>query len=153
MNNDEPIRCPKCHSTQINVDKRGFKAGRAIAGGILTGNVLVAAAAGGVGMNNIELTCLKCCHKFKPVEAYSTSSIEQDQEMAAFDKLVVDEREQTAMYRCDCGKESCLPVSRPICPKCGRKLGDTNKFVPESPKNGCLSLILIPVIIITILCI
>lgn len=150
---DEQIRCPKCHSSQIHVDKRGFKTGRAIAGGMVTGNILVAAAAGGIGMNDIELTCLKCGHKFKPGEAYSTSSIEQDQNMVAFEKLVVNEREQTAMYRCDCGKESCLPVNRPICPKCGRKLNDTNKFVPESPKNGCLGMILIPVIIIAMLCV
>ena len=62
--NDEPIKCPKCNSIQIHVDKRGFKTGRAIAGGLLTGNILVAAAAGGIGHDKIELTCLKCGCKF-----------------------------------------------------------------------------------------
>lgn len=143
---DEQIRCPKCHSTEIHVDKRGFKAGRAIAGGLLTGNVLAAAAAGGIGMNNIELTCLKCGHKFKAGDAYSTTSIEQDTATHEFEQYVSEEREQTSMYRCDCGKESCLPVSHPICPKCGRKLDENHKFVPEV-KNGCLGFMIIPIIV------
>ena len=151
--NDKSIKCPKCGSTQIHVHERGFKTGRAIAGGLLTGNILVAAAAGAVGKNKIELVCLKCGHKFKIGEAHSTylNSTDQDRK---FEKLVAYEREPTAMYKCDCGKESCLPISAPICPKCGRKLNDTKKFVPIVPKlsnSGCLVLIFIQIIITILL--
>lgn len=65
---------------QVHVHERGFKTSRAIAGGLLTGNILVAAAAGGIRKNNIELVCLKCGHKFKikdvkqePIKHLSTS--------------------------------------------------------------------------------
>lgn len=149
--NDEPIKCPKCHSTQIHVDKRGFKAGRAIAGGLITGNILAAAAAGGVGMNNIELTCLKCGHKFKPGEGVITShqSVPSQQDVKEFESHVIkpDEVEKTQMYRCDCGKESCLPVNLPICPKCGRRLNDKHKFTPTSKGNGCASAILLLILV------
>lgn len=148
---DEPIRCPKCHSTQIHVDKRGFKTGRAIAGGMVTGNILVAAAAGSIGMNNIELTCLKCGNKFKASEAYSTTSVEHDRKVAEFEKHVIQERTQTAMYKCACGKESCLPIDRPICPKCGRRLDNSNKINPVQTTKGCLGLLIIPIIIATLL--
>lgn len=152
---EEPIRCPKCHSTQIHIDKRGFKTGRAIAGGMITGNVLVAAAAGGVGMNNIELTCLKCGNKFKAGEAYTETSVEHDRRIAEFESHVTTEREKTAMYRCDCGKESCLPISRPICPKCGRRLNENNLFSYQSEQknkwNGFVITIVFLIFIVAIL--
>lgn len=40
--NDEHIKCPKCDSMQKHVYERDFKTGRtAIAGGLLTGNILL----------------------------------------------------------------------------------------------------------------
>lgn len=149
--NDEPIRCPKCNSTQIYVDKRGFKAGRAIAGGLLTGNILVAAAAGGIGHDKIELTCLKCGCKFKIGEGgkITPHSIHSTQKIKEFESHVIrpEEMEKTQMYRCDCGKECCLPINSPICPKCGRHLNDNHKFIPNKVKgSGCASVILILII-------
>lgn len=156
---DEVIRCPKCHSTQIHVDKRGFKTGRAIAGGMITGNILVAAAAGGIGMNNIELTCLKCGHKFKAGEAYTTTSVEHDRRMAEFESHVTVEREKTAMYQCDCGKESCLPVDSPICPRCGRRLNSSHLVtsikndtdIQNDISKGCVTPIIFVLVIAFIL--
>jgi hypothetical protein len=61
---DEPVRCPKCGSTQLAPMKRGFKIGRAIVGGALTcglGGVIIGAA----GRNKVELHCLKCGKTFK----------------------------------------------------------------------------------------
>ncbi len=51
------VYCPKCLSTQITAQKRGFSVGQAITFGTL---------AGMVGSNKIVLTCMKCGHKFKP---------------------------------------------------------------------------------------
>lgn len=138
---NEQIRCPKCGSTLIHIDKRGFKTGRAIAGGLLTGNILVATAAGGVGKNNIEMTCLKCGHKFKAGQGIVSSNIESCRIEA--DDIKV-ERQETSMYRCDCGKKSCLPIDNPVCPSCGRKLRDDKKITQEySSKSGCLGVPLI----------
>ena len=50
------IRCPKCASTQISANKRGFSIGKA----------LVFLPAGFVGMNKVVVTCLNCGHKWKP---------------------------------------------------------------------------------------
>lgn len=143
---NEAIKCPKCNSTQIYIDKRGFKTGRAIAGGLLTGNILVAAAAGGIGHDKIEMTCLKCGCKFKIGEGAEITprSIPQPQKIKGSEGRVIrpEEAEKTQMYRCDCGKECCLPINLPICPKCGRRLNDDHKFTPEDKGSGCAPVIL-----------
>ena len=63
MDKDGIVYCPKCYSTQVSANKRGFKMGRAVVAGTLTlGAGLLAGAA---GKNKIEVTCLKCGHKWK----------------------------------------------------------------------------------------
>lgn len=61
---DEPIKCPKCGSTQITANKKGFSGTKAAAGVIIAGGIGL--AAGGIGSNKIIITCLKCGHQFKP---------------------------------------------------------------------------------------
>ena len=64
IDNSEVIpRCPKCRSTSITVNKKGFGVGKALVGGALTGGIGL--LAGGVGANKIQCTCLACGHKFK----------------------------------------------------------------------------------------
>lgn len=60
---DDIPRCPKCNSTHIEIDKKGFSGGKAIVGGLLTGPVGL--AAGFMGKNDRIGTCLKCGHKWK----------------------------------------------------------------------------------------
>ena len=57
--------CPKCGSTSLSANKKGFGAGKAAAGMFLTGN-LAGAVAGGIGANKVTVTCLNCGYKFKP---------------------------------------------------------------------------------------
>ncbi len=57
--------CPKCGSTSLSANKKGFGVGKAVAGMFLTGG-LAGAVAGGIGANKIEVTCLNCGHKFRP---------------------------------------------------------------------------------------
>lgn len=57
--------CPKCGSTSLSANKKGFSAGKAAAGIFLTGG-LAGAVAGGIGANKVEVTCLNCGHKFRP---------------------------------------------------------------------------------------
>lgn len=61
---DDEVRCPKCSSTQLNVQKKGFGVGKAAVGGVLAGPLGL--LAGGIGKNKLDLICLKCGHKFKP---------------------------------------------------------------------------------------
>lgn len=57
--------CPKCGSTSLSANRKGFGAGKAAAGMFLTGS-LAGAVAGGIGANKVEITCLNCGHKFTP---------------------------------------------------------------------------------------
>ena len=61
---DEPIRCPKCGSTQLSANKQGYKIGRAVGVGLLTFG-LGGIVAGAVGAGNVHITCLKCGYKWK----------------------------------------------------------------------------------------
>ena len=60
---DDEVRCPKCGSTSLSANKKGFGVGKALVGAALTGGVGL--LAGGIGMNKIEVTCLKCGKRFK----------------------------------------------------------------------------------------
>lgn len=49
MDKDGIAYCPKCYSTDLSANKRGWKM-----------------STGLIGSNKIIVTCLKCGHKFKP---------------------------------------------------------------------------------------
>ena len=54
--------CPRCGSTSLSVNKKGFSAGQAYAGMFTAGGILL----GAVGMNKLKVTCLNCGYRFKP---------------------------------------------------------------------------------------
>ncbi|MCC5634112.1 hypothetical protein LC613_42695 [Nostoc sphaeroides CHAB 2801] len=58
------ISCPKCGSTQITSNKKGFNIGQALVGGVVTGGVGL--VAGLWGSNEIRLNCLRCGNRWKP---------------------------------------------------------------------------------------
>ena len=64
------IKCPKCQSTQITANKKGFSATQAIGGAIVTGGIGL--VAGAIGSGKIKITCLACGHQFKPGEDFTT---------------------------------------------------------------------------------
>lgn len=61
---DESIKCPKCGSTQITTNKKGFSGTKAAAGVVIAGGIGL--AAGDIGSNKVIITCLKCGHQFAP---------------------------------------------------------------------------------------
>lgn len=60
------ISCPRCGSTQIIANKKGFSGKKAVAGAVLTGGVGL--LAGTIGSNKIKITCLACGKEFYPGE-------------------------------------------------------------------------------------
>lgn len=60
------IHCPKCGSTQLTTEQRGYSAGKAAAGVILTGGIGL--LAGAIGNSKVVITCLACGKQFKPGE-------------------------------------------------------------------------------------
>lgn len=60
---DTAVRCAKCGSTSVTANKKGFGAGKAAAGVLLTGG-LIGLAAGNMGAKKVRVTCLKCGHQW-----------------------------------------------------------------------------------------
>jgi len=63
----EQVRCPKCRSTQLSFDKKGYGVGKAAAGVLLTGGIGL--LAGGIGKGKYKITCMACGHVWKPGKA------------------------------------------------------------------------------------
>ena len=55
--------CPRCLSTNITANKKGFGIGKGLVGAVALGPVGL--LAGGIGKNKVECTCLNCGNKFK----------------------------------------------------------------------------------------
>lgn len=56
--------CPKCGSTSITANKKGFGIGKAVAGAQLIGNP-IGLVAGNKGAKKVIATCLNCGHRWK----------------------------------------------------------------------------------------
>ena len=67
---DDKLYCPYCGSSQLVANKKGFGAGKAITGAILTGGVGI--LAGFIGSGKVKVTCLKCGNKWSPGQLSTT---------------------------------------------------------------------------------
>lgn len=56
--------CPRCLSTNISANKKGYGLGKGAVGAIVAGPIGL--LAGGIGKNKVECTCLNCGYRFKP---------------------------------------------------------------------------------------
>jgi len=141
----EEIKCPKCGSNQITANKKGFSTGRAIAGGLITGNIWVAAAAGGVGMNEIQITCLSCGHTWK----VKRDTAKQNAHQRGSDANTP----RTAFYKCDCGWQGKLQYGKAFCERCNKQLNDSHIVIDyhahekKASSSGCLVVIILPLLI------
>lgn len=80
FNNDEELfKYPKCDSTQLTSNKKGFSGGKAVARSVLTGGIGLLAET--IGSGNVIITCLKCGHKFKAGE-YNKEKLRFDNKRA-----------------------------------------------------------------------
>ena len=61
---ESQVACPKCNSTQITADRKGYGWGKAVGGGVLLGPIGL--LGGFVGSRKVLITCLKCGHQWKP---------------------------------------------------------------------------------------
>lgn len=59
----EGMRCPNCQSKNIEIHQKGFSAGKALVGGLLTGGIGL--VAGFHGRKQLIAHCLNCGHDWK----------------------------------------------------------------------------------------
>ena len=63
---EDKLYCPHCGSSQLVANKKGFGAGKAVTGAILTGGIGL--LAGFIGSGDVKVTCLKCGKQWNPGE-------------------------------------------------------------------------------------
>jgi len=56
-------KCPRCGSTSLSANKKGFGIGKAVVGAAITANPL-GLVAGNLGAKKVRVTCLKCGKQF-----------------------------------------------------------------------------------------
>ena len=61
-NNMYTPKCPKCGSTSISADKKGFGVGKAVVGAAVAGPIGL--VAGNMGAKKVRITCLNCGHQW-----------------------------------------------------------------------------------------
>lgn len=64
---DEYLACPKCNSSKLHAENKGFSGGKALAGVLIAGEIGL--LAGTHGSQNTQITCLKCGYSFKAGDA------------------------------------------------------------------------------------
>lgn len=57
------MRCPRCCSTSLSGNKKGYGIGKGVIGAALFGPLGL--VAGNIGAGKVVITCMKCGHKFK----------------------------------------------------------------------------------------
>ena len=63
VQDDNVARCPKCGSTSLTANKKGFSATKGVIG--LAVSPLAGAVVGSTGKNKVIVTCLRCGHQWK----------------------------------------------------------------------------------------
>ena len=75
------LHCPKCNSTQLSSNKKGFSGGKALTGAVLTGGIGL--LAGTIGSGDVSITCLKCGYKYNAGEyAKEKQKFEREREIS-----------------------------------------------------------------------
>lgn len=67
---EDKLYCPLCGSSQLVANKKGFGAGKALTGALLTGGIGL--LAGFIGSGKVKVTCLRCGSKWEPGQLRTT---------------------------------------------------------------------------------
>ena len=60
---DKMMKCPRCGSTSLSGNKKGYGIGKGVVGAAILGPLGL--IAGNIGSGKVIITCMKCGHKFK----------------------------------------------------------------------------------------
>lgn len=88
---EDKLYCPFCGSSQLTANKKGFGAGKAVAGAVLTGGVGL--LAGFIGSGNVKITCLNCGCQWKPGQL-KTTPLSEYEKRGYYNNLRIKEEER-----------------------------------------------------------
>ena len=128
MENNYKIGCPKCGSTEITANKKGYQVGKAVGGAILTGGVGL--LAGFHGSNKILVTCLACSKRFKAGEGkriWPEKEPIQNQENILKKISENDPNELNRIVCTSCKSENL--TNHTFCRNCGKQLADADERI------------------------
>lgn len=91
----EYVFCPKCMSTHVHTEQKGFSGGKALAGAVTFGGLGL--LAGTIGSKNVLITCLKCGHKFKAGDAFISTHKQKDEILKSMEELLVSNKRLDAV--------------------------------------------------------
>lgn len=88
---EDKLYCPFCGSSQLTANKKGFRAGKAVAGAVLTGGIGL--LAGLIGSGDVKVTCLNCGCQWKPGQL-KTSPLNEREKQGYYNTLKIKEEEK-----------------------------------------------------------
>lgn len=83
---EEYVFCPKCMSTHVHTEQKGFSGGKALAGAVAVGGIGL--LAGTIGSKKVNITCLKCGHKFQAGDALIATKSEKETILKEVERLL-----------------------------------------------------------------
>ena len=92
---EDKLYCPFCGSSQLTANKKGFGAGKALTGVVITGGIGL--LAGFIGSGNIKVTCLKCGCQWKPGEL-KTNPLTENEKQRYYEHIKKVEEEKKKQY-------------------------------------------------------
>lgn len=88
---EDKLYCPFCGSTQLTANKKGFGAGKAVAGAVLTGGIGL--LAGFIGSGDVKITCINCGCQWKPGQL-KTAPLSEYEKRGYYNNLRIKEEEK-----------------------------------------------------------
>jgi DNA-directed RNA polymerase subunit RPC12/RpoP len=138
VENEEYLACPKCKSKEIHSQQKGFSGGKALAGAVLTGGIGL--LAGTIGSKKVQMTCLKCGHKFKSGEALIIGNSKFNEDVdSELTRIITEEGKLKAVAHYKDKTNSDLSTSL----KYVEDFINKHKLTLPQQKGGCAGVLLI----------
>lgn len=137
---EDIIKCPKCLSAHLTANQKGYNAGKALGGAVLTGGIGL--LAGFHGSKDVMITCMACGHSFKAGEGIvSKEPINKLEglDLALFELIQKNEK-LLAMKACREGMGLSISEANDYLNKLASENGLT--YTNEPSKSGCAGVLI-----------
>lgn len=91
----EYIFCPKCLSTHVHSEQKGFSGGKALVGAVIAGPLGL--LAGTIGSKKVKFTCQKCGYNFMAGEAFIATHKKKNEIIESCEKRMLEKGTYSAV--------------------------------------------------------